>query len=602
MLNKKSKKYTWNLSPLYKGDNDPQIKKDMATVKRANYRFINKWRERDDYLRDPQILRQALDEIEKINETYGLTGKYGYYFSLRSAQDENNPKLKGRLNQISETATKIENDIQFFELKLAKVSAKKQKEFLRTPELKPYHHLLLKMFQNAKYLLTEAEEKIMNLKADPAHSQWVAMTSSLLAKQQAEILDETGKKSVKPFSEIMSLTSSIKKPVRDRAFAEVVRINNRYAEVAEAELNAIMLNKKIGDELRGLARPDTARHLSDDIETEVVDSLVKVVSENFPTARSYYRLKAKLFKTKKLAYPERNVPYGQIEKTFNWPASVKIVDRVLSKLDPEFGEIFQQFVDRGQIDVFPSAGKSGGAFCAYNLKSQPTYILLNHAGKLPDVLTLAHEVGHGLNDELMRQVQPPTYFSTPLATAEVASTFIEDFVLGEIMAGANDELRLSLLLSRLNDEVSTIFRQIAAYRFEQDLHQEFRQQGYLAKEAIGQLFRRRMNDYLGPAVDQPAGTENFWVYWSHFRSFFYVYSYASGLLISKTLQAKVRQDPAFMTEVKKFLQTGSADSPKNIFRRLGIDISQPDFWQIGLNEIKASLKETEKLAKKLGRI
>lgn len=598
----KKTKDTWNLSPLYKSDTDPKIKRDMKLAQEANYRFINKWKNRDDYLKNPKILRQALDELDKIWTTVGITGDFGYYFSLRSTQEENNPKLKGILNKISETATIIDNDSQFFELKLAKVPPIIQKKFLKARELQPYHYWLKKLFANAHYLLSEVEEKILNLKSRPAHGQWVDMTSTLLAKQSRIILDENGKKADKPMAEIINLSASSKKKVRDQAFSAMLEINNRYAEVAEAEINAILSNKKINDELRGFPRPDSSRHLADDIDTKVVDAMIDSVQKNFNVARQYHQFKAKLLGKKQLDYHERRVPYGQINKVYSWSESVALVNQVLSKLDPDFSKIFQQFVANRQIDVYPYKGKSGGAMCTHNLKSQPTYILLNHGNRLQDVLTLAHEVGHGINNELMRQKQNSFYFGTPLSTAEVASTFIEDFVLEELKEEADDNLKLALMVNKLEDDISVIWRQVAAYRFEQELHLKFKQLGYLAKEDIGKIFKKNMNDYLGPAIKQPPGTENFWVYWSHFRNFFYVYSYASGLLISKSLQASVRQNPDFIYKIKDFLSAGLSQSPQEIFQKLDIDISQPTFWNKGIKETKTLLKESTSLAKKLGKI
>lgn len=600
---KKSKKDTWNLGLLYKKDNDPNIKKDRVKVAKINKAFNEKWRKRKDYLKNPKVLRQALDEMDQIAKNYGLSGKYGYYFSLRSAQEQDNTNLKGILNQIVDEATKLENEGQFFELNLSKVDKKTQTVFLKSPELEKYKHYLKNLFENAKYLLSELEEKILNLKSNPSHGQWVSMVSTLLSKQSRKVYDEKGNLKELPLSEIISLSNNSNKKIRNKAFEAMMEINEKYAEVAEAEMNAIMLNKKINDELRGFDRPDKSRHLADDMETEVVDALIETVSKNFSISKDYYRLKANLFKTDKLDYTERNVPYGQINKKFSWSSGKKLVSDTLYELDAEFGDIFEDFVNHGQIDVFPYKGKGAGAFCAYNLKSQPIYILLNYTNKLNDILTLAHEVGHGINDELMKKSKHPAlYFYTPLSTAEVASTFIEDFVLEKLLGKADPELSLALHMNRLNDEVSTIFRQVAAYRFEKELHETFRKTGYVAKEDIGKIFSKHMQAYMGPYVDQPQGVENLWVYWSHFRNFFYVYSYASGLLISKALQAKVKSDKNFIKNIKKFLATGGAESPKDIFSKLGIDITDKKFWQSGLNEIKQSLKETEKTAKNLGKI
>jgi oligoendopeptidase F len=281
---------------------------------------------------------------------------------------------------------------------------------------------------------------------------------------------------------------------------------------------------------------------------------------------------------------------------------VTLVLKVFANLDRQFVDILEQYIQNGQMDVYPKKGKSSGAFCMHHLIIHPTYILLNHTGKLNDVLTLAHELGHGINNELVKEKQNALNFGTPLSTAEVASTFMEDFVLQEILKRADDELRLSIMMMKLNDDASTIFRQVACYRFEQELHQEFRQKGYLSKEEIGQLFQKHMVAYMGDAVEQSPGSENWWIYWSHIRAFFYVYSYASGLLISKSLQHSVKEKPPFIQKVKGFLSAGLSDSPRNIFRNLGIDIADKGFWEGGLDEVENLLLETESLARKLGKL
>jgi oligoendopeptidase F len=255
-----------------------------------------------------------------------------------------------------------------------------------------------------------------------------------------------------------------------------------HVDVAETEINSVLANKKVDDELRKVSRPDLTRHISDDIETEVVDSLIKTVSDRFDISAKYYALKARLLKVKRLKYHERNVEYGNIYRKYTYNESLRLVRTVFANLDSVFADILTGFIKNGQFDVYPGKGKVSGAFCAHNLISQPTYILLNHTNRLNDVLTLAHELGHGINNELIRGKQNALHFGTPISTAEVASTFMEDFVLQEILKKGDDELRIAVMIMRLNDEISTIFRQVACYRFEQELHREFRQRGYLSKE------------------------------------------------------------------------------------------------------------------------
>lgn len=597
-----AEKTAWNFGPLFKGDDDRKIKEKTTEVEQKSYEFINAWKKRDDYLREPAILRQALDEYEKWKRYWGSDGDAGYYFWLRTQQDQNSPDLKAKFNKIEEFSRKIENDIQFFHLRIAKIPPRLQKRFLEHGGLKDYRHFLERIFAESRYLLSEAEERILNLKASTSYSNWVKMTSGFLSKEERSVILEDGAKSVKTLSEISSLMNSKKQRVRDAAAKAFNDILLRHLDVAEAEINSVLANKKTDDDLRGMSRPDLARHISDDIDSEIVDALVKSVSRKVDISSRFYHLKARLLGVRRLKYHERNMEYGDVDRKYPYRAAGKLVSRVFSNLDREFGNIYEKFTRNGQIDIYPAKGKAGGAFCAHHLISQPTYILLNHTDRLHDVLTLAHELGHGINNELMRKKQNSLNFGTPISTAEVASTFMEDFVLQDILKHSDEELRLSLMVMKLNEEVSTIFRQVACYRFEQELHAAFRTKGYLSKEEIGGLFRKHMSAYMGKYVEQSEGSENWWVYWSHIRYFFYVYSYASGLLISKSLQNSVKKNPGFIENVKAFLSAGLSDSPRNIFRKLGIDITDRQFWNRGLDEVEALLQETTSLAKKLGKI
>jgi oligoendopeptidase F len=592
----------WNLAPLFINDDDPRMEEKRKIVEQKSYEFINAWKNRTDYLEDPALLRQALDQYEAWKRQYGTDGDEGYYFLLRSHQNQNDPKLKARFNKIEEFSRKIENDSQFFHLRIARIRPEDQKRFLDHGELAPYRHFLERIFAEARFHLSEPEEKILNLKSATSYSNWTKMTAGFLARETRAVVTDDGSKKEKTFTEITGLMNHTTKRVRNaaaRAFNDILR---QHTDVAEAEINSVLANKKIDDELRMTSRPDALRHLADDIESEIVDALLDSVAQRFSISERYYELKAKLFKVQRFKYHERNVEFGVIARHYPYSRAVSLVRGVLGKLDPEFLEIFERFIRNGQIDARPKKGKDSGAFCIYHLMSQPTYILLNHTGKLHDVLTIAHELGHGINNELIKKKQHALDFGTPTSTAEVASTFMEDFVLEDILRNADDDLRLAIMMQKLNDDVSSIFRQIACYRFEQEMHTEFRVSGYLAKEEIGALFQKHMKAYMGDFVEQSPGSENWWVYWSHIRYFFYVYSYASGLLISKSLQQSVKQDPAFVGKVKEFLSAGLSTSPQNIFRKLGIDITEKWFWDRGLDKVEMLLNETEHLAVKLGKI
>ncbi len=593
-------KENWDLSPLFASDDDPRISESRKEVEAATESFAKKWKEDQAYLADPKVLRRALDEYEAWSRTCAGGGHETYYAWLRSEQDQNDPKLKAALNRAEEFGNRILNQVRFFELSLAKIPQEKQGEFLGSAELTPYRHMLERLFEEAKYLLGEKEENILALKSGPAYAHWVRLMSGLIAGEELAVRVE-GKEEKKTFEQVLGLIDSTDKATRDSAAEALNALFRRRLEIGEAELNAILTDKKIDDELRGLDRPDKGRHVHDDIDTATVDALLGAVERRYDLSGRFYGLKAKLLGLPRLAYHERNVPYGKIEKDYDFGNSLGLVHKVFAGLDPEFAEILTRFARDGRFDVFPRKGKAGGAFCAHNLLSQPTYVLLNHNGKLKDVLTLAHEMGHAVNNELMRG-QHALYFGTSTATAEVASTFMEDFVLKEILREADPELRLAILMLKLNDDVSSVFRQAACYRFEEELHRSQRVKGYLSAPEIGAIFQKHMRAYMGEAVEQSPGAENWWLYWSHIRRFFYVYSYASGLLISKSLQAAVREKPEFIEDVKEFFAAGVSDSPRGIFRKLGVDIAQASFWDKGLATIEKDLDAAEELAQELGKI
>lgn len=602
MTKLKIKQTTWNLKSLFKSDNDPQIKKRRKIVEKESYRFINKWKDRDDYFKNPKILKQALDEYENWTRQYGAMGDEEAYFCLRYCQEQNNPKLKAGFGVVKNLSNKISNDMRFFMLRIARIPQKEQNRFLNYKGLYNYKHFLEKIFNESKYLLSEKEEKILNLKSGPAYTNWVNMTEGFLSKETRKILDEDGKRKEKSFSEILSLTSSKKKKARDEAAKALSDIFYKNGDIAEAEMNSIMADKKINDELRGFSRPDSSMHLNDDIDSKIADNLVAASVERFDISRRYYRLKAKLFKVKKLQYHERNVEYGDEIKKYSYQEAVDMVFNVFSKTDKEFADIFQKFIKNAQIDVYPRKGKSAGGFCFQHLICQPTYILLNYTGESKDIFTLAHEAGHGINNELMRKRNNALNFGGPLFMAEVSSKLMEAILFEEILREKDEKSRLTAMMMKLNDQIVHVFMTAAENRFESELHYSFRKKGYLSKEEMGQLHKKYAIKYMGNCVEQTPGSENWWMHVSHLRVFFYNYQYSAGLLIAETLKSYLKKDPNFIEQIKEFLSIGSTKSSDDIFKRFGMNIKAKSFWNKGIDEIEDLLDETEKLAKKLGKI
>ncbi len=244
----------WNLKPLFENDNDLRIEEARKVVEQKSYEFINAWKDRADYMEDPDVLKQALEQYEKWKRNWGTDGAEGYYFWLRTHQDQNDPKLKAKFNKIEEFSKKLENDSQFFYLRIARTNPENQKKFLGHAPLGKYRHFLERIFAESRYHLSEPEEKIMNLKSATSYSNWTKMTSGFLSREERVVVMEDGAKKAIPFSEIVGLLNSKVRTVRNTAAAAFNDILSKHVEVAEAELNSVLQNKKIDDELRGMPR------------------------------------------------------------------------------------------------------------------------------------------------------------------------------------------------------------------------------------------------------------------------------------------------------------------------------------------------------------
>ena len=587
-------KTEWDLSKL-----EIDFEKERKESELAVKEFSSKWKNRKDYLEKSEILLEALDDYEKLLTKYETLNESCYYW-LKKRKDFGDTEITSKYRYVEKFEKKLNDEIRFFNLEIAKISNENQKKFVNYEGLQKYKHFLERKFERGKYFLSEKEEKIMSLKSTPAHTAWEDLTERLLLSEEREVLMENGSLEKKTYPDLINLMKSKNSEVRKKAKEAFNYILDRHSISIESEINAILRNKEVNDEVRGYYRPDSARHISDDMDTEIIDSLIETVTERFDISKKYYKLKAKLLKMNKLDYSERGIDYGKIKSNYKYEESLGLIKRVFGKLDSEFSEILSRFSRNGQIDVFPKKGKDGGAFCVGFSKDKPTYISLNHCDTLQNVTTIAHELGHGINNELMKK-QNSLNFGTFTSTAEVASTFMEDFVLDELLKNTKDEEKLSILMQKIEGDINSIQRQISFYNFEKELHENFRKESYLPKEKIGELFKNNLSEYMGEYVDC-SEADNWWMYIGHFRRPFYVYSYASGVLISKSMQEKVKENPDFVKNVKEFLSAGTSKSPKELFLDMGIDISKKEFWNKGLDNLEQRLVEAENLAKKLGKI
>jgi oligoendopeptidase F len=427
----------------------------------------------------------------------------------------------------------------------------------------------------------------------PAYTLWVNGNDKLVAKQQIK-----WKGKLIPLSEASAKIHSL--PALKDRHALAALVYGRFKEIAdfaEAELNAVITNKKIEDELRGHSKPYSATIMEYENEEETVEKLVATVTKHFPIAHRFYNVKAKMLGLKQLAYVDRSAPIGKTVKKFTFNEAIAIVRRAFTKVAPVYAEAFDEMLVRGQVDVFSKVGKEGGAFCSH-YKTLPIFVLLNYITDFHSVTTLAHEMGHALHSKFSTENQSPLYRDYTMSAAEVASTLFENFVFDEVFATLSAKEQIIALHDKINDSVSTIFRQIAFFNFELELHTQIRAKGSLPKEEIAKLLTKHNQACLGPMFKFKDEDGYFFVSFPHIRYFFYVYSYAFGEIVSSAMYQKYQEDKGFEQQIRHFLSAGGSASPEDIFAGIGIDVRNPAFFELGLKKIEADIEKLEKLVQK----
>jgi oligoendopeptidase F len=584
-------KTEWDLTHLYKNEKDPQIEKDVKAIEAAYAVFERKYKGKD-FTSTSQKLLNALKEGETLSEKTSM--KPWRYFALRSDLNSDDSIASAASTRIEQRINIASNKVNFFTLEIAKIEKKKQKAFLSEKNLAPYRYALERIFNRAQYNLSDKEEQIVNLLSQPGFGMWVDGQQKVLAQQTV-----SHKGQEIPLPQAFSILSDLPKKERNELNQKINTVLEKNSPFAEAEINAVYNFKKIMDGQRGYKKPYSATILGYENDEKSIEALVKTVTKYFSLSNKFYNIHAKLLKEKKITWADRNVRIGKINKKFDFDSAVKIVKDAFSEIDPKYAATLESFLVNGQIDVFPKKGKKGGAYC-WGEGTLPTVVLLNHTDDIRSVETLAHEMGHAIHSEHIKK-QPPRYRGYSTATAEVASTFFEQAIGDALEKTLSEEEKIIMLHNKINGDVSTIFRQIACFNFELELHNEIRNKGELSREEMATLLQKHMQAYLGKSVDVTKEDGYFFVSWSHIRRFFYVYSYAYGQLVSRALYEKWKADPSYAKKIEQFLSAGRSMSPKDIFKSIGINTNEA-FFEAGLKGIEADITKLEKLAKKYKKI
>jgi len=584
--------FTWDLTDLYQTPREPSWAVDLNRgVERAR-RLQASYKGGDLSLLSPAAFFQALKEYESIQEE-GI--KPFLYASLLFSQDSQNNEYKTLLQKAKEQWNELENQLLFFRLALIGLPPEKLQEFLSHPPLKAYQHALSFLRRFRPFTRGEKEEEIFSRKNLTGRSAFTTLFDEFTGAFSFR-LEAEGEEKELTGSQMLSLLYSSDRSLREKAFRTFLKRHGENHLVLGSIFNALILDAQVEDDLRGYQGPMHRIHLENEIRPEAVELMMEVTEAHYPLAREYFQVKACLLGLPKLANFDLYAPLPSSPKKIPFDEARNLLLQSFQRFHPLFGRIAGEFFEKRWIDAPPRKGKYGGAFCAGMTPSLHPYILLNYTGNLRDVLTLAHEMGHGIHFYLARK-QTLMNFDPPLTLAETASVFGELVMTQALLREERDlTVRLALLCIEVEDMIATIFRQNVLTRFEQQAYQS-RRDHLLSSEEIGDLWWKANARLFGDSVEMIPEYRWGWAYISHFiHSRFYCYSYIFGELVSLALFQKYQEEgPPFLNRLIRLLERGGSGSPHELLKKAGIDIGREDFWEKGFRVIRQLIDELKSL-------
>ena len=538
---------------------------------------------------------QALAELQEV------LGRAGSYAMLNFAGDTADPPRGALLQKVQEAGTRIETTLLFFELEWAALEDDRAAELLAADGLDFARHHLETARRYRPHLLSEPEEKVLAEKALTGRTAWTrlfeeqasAITVALDGEPEPVSLEIALSRLFAPDREIRrtaaeSVTAALEPGLRTRGYV----------------LNTLLADKMVDDRLRSYPHWLASRNLSNEASDESVQALIDAVRARYELPRRWYRLKAKLLGLDRLADYDRMAAVTDQDERVEWPRARALVLESYGAFSGELGALAERFFDESWIDAPVRPNKRGGAFCAYTVPSAHPYVLLNYTYKRRDVLTLAHELGHGVHAALGGR-QGVFHMATPLTMAETASVFGETLVFGRLLEqAATPESRLALLAESIEGSIATVFRQVAMNRFEHLAHTERRESGELSVDRIGELWTESQAELLGDAVDLTDGYRAWWSYVPHFIGTpGYVYAYAYGQLLALAVYGRYEEQGAeFVPSYLELLAAGGSRSPEALGEIVGVDLADPGFWDRGLDIVERQLDDAEAAAREAGRL
>ena len=578
----------WDLTDLYTADDSAELKRDMAWLEGECAAFAADYEGKLATLSADELLT-AIQRNEKISE---IAGRIMSYAGLRYYQLTTDAGRAKFMSDCQDKITTFTTPLVFWSLEFNRIEDAHYDALMASnADLARYKPVLDRMRAMKPYQLSDELEKYLHDASVVGSTAWNKLFDETIAGLKFTIDGEE-----KNIEATLDLLSDQNRDEREKGARELARVFGENIKTFARVHNTLAKEKEIDDRWRGFESPQMARHLSNHVEPEVVEALRTAVVEAYPRlSHRYYALKAKWMGLEKLQVWDRNAPLPmEADRTVKWDEAEKIVMDAYGAFDPRMADIAEPFFTKGWIDAGVKAGKAPGAFAHPTVTTVHPYVMLNYLGKPRDVMTLAHELGHGVHQVLAAK-QGEFLSDTPLTLAETASVFGEMLTFRKLLAGAKDDTERKVMLAgKVEDMINTVVRQIAFYDFECKLHAA-RRDGELTPEDINALWMSVQGESLGPVFEFMPGYETFWAYIPHFvHSPFYVYAYAFGdSLVNALYTAYTEQGEAFKDKYFDMLSAGGSKHHKELLEPFGLDASDPAFWNKGLSMIECFIDELE---------
>lgn len=583
----------WNLGDLFASIDDPKIEQALEKSLSRARAFAGEYRDKID---SPDLTAQTLFEaIREYEDLIQELIKPASFAGLTFSADTSKPEHGALMQHVQERQTEISLELMFFELELMAATPEIINRLLEDPALARYRHFIIASRLFREHRLSEPEEKILEEKANTGGRAFDRLFDETISAMEFTVkLD--GEEKVMTEPEVLALLRDPRREVRKaaaEAFTKGLADNGRLLTFI---FNTLVYDKAVDDRLRRYEYPEQARNISNELEPETVETVMKTCYNNYSLVARYYRTKREILGYDKLTHYDRYAPLFEAKAQYTWDQARETVLGSFGQFSSVMAETAGKFFENGWIDAAPRKGKRGGAFCSYTTTDLHPYVLLTYLNKVDDVMTLGHELGHGVHAYLAR---PQGYlnFSSVLPVAELASTFGEMLVFQNISQKLSLDDKLALYAEKIESIFATVFRQAAMYKFEQGLHRARREQGELTSEQIGDIWQSCVQEMFQDSVELGEDHKHWWSYIGHFvGSPFYVYAYSFGELLVMALYSMYRQQgESFVPKFIEMLSTGGACSPQELLSRVGIDVKSPEFWQGGVDVIGQLVADFEKL-------